>query len=247
MDDRNAFERQIAAEIDYEVGPPHPVDALAITRLAKTPTPRWRIRSMFSPAKAITAAALVVGVGSVLLIAQPFSQRASAPGAATDAAPQPPTEFTGIWCIGPAVSVEGNGTSTAVKVADELSVNRYRGGTWRNAVVMSDPRLQGDAYQTYEQDTYTSGPSVIASTLSIVNDDGAWVATYYRATADGSEPGDTDDLFIGEGAYEGLVALMGPGTPVRTPEGLPIGYSDCQESSGVIFDQPPVPVPYLGE
>jgi hypothetical protein len=202
---------------------------------------------MFSPAKAVTAAALVFGLGGVLLVAQPFAQQTSAPGAATDGAPQPPTEFTGTWCIGPAVSLEGNGTSTTVVVGDELSVNRFRGGTWRNAVVMSDPRLQGDAYQTYEQDTYTSGPSVIASTLSIVNDDGAWVATTYRATADGSGPGDPNDLFVGEGAYEGLVALMGPGTPVATPEDLPIGYSDCQESSGVIFDQPPVPVPYLGE
>jgi hypothetical protein len=183
-----------------------------------------------------------------MLIAQPFEQRSGPPGAATDSAPQAPVEFTGTWCIGPAVSLEGNGTRTTVDVGDELSVNRFRGGTWRNAVVMSDPRLQGDAYQTYEQDTYTSGPAMIASTLSIVNDEGAWVAAEYHGTTDGTSPGVTPSDFIGEDAYEGLVAHMEFGTAqVLAPKGLPAGYGPCNEVRGIIFDQPPVPVPYLGE
>jgi hypothetical protein len=164
-----------------------------------------------------------------------------------DAAPQLPTEFTATWCIGPPVAFDRGGSTTTVEVGDDVSVDRYQGGAWRNAVVASDPRLQGDAYQTYEQDQYSNGPLVIASTLSIVNEDGAWVAASYRASADGSDPGDPTGIFVGQGAYEGLVAYMGPGTPVATPEGLSGGYSDCSESSGVIFDHPQFPEPYASE
>jgi hypothetical protein len=41
---------------------------------------------MFSPANAITAGALVFAIGGVMLIAQPFEQQGSVPGAATDEA-----------------------------------------------------------------------------------------------------------------------------------------------------------------
>jgi TRAP-type C4-dicarboxylate transport system substrate-binding protein len=51
-----------------------------------TATVIGRTQTMFSPAKAITAAVLVVGIGGALLIIQPFHQEgSSAPGAATDA------------------------------------------------------------------------------------------------------------------------------------------------------------------
>jgi hypothetical protein len=51
---------------------------------------------MFSPAKAITAGALVFAIGGVLLIAQPFDQQGEhVPGAATDAEPTPPVEVIG--------------------------------------------------------------------------------------------------------------------------------------------------------
>ena len=72
------------------------------------------------------------------------------------------------------------------------------------------------------------------------------MSALYRATADGSDPGDSPNIFIGEGAYEGLVALMESETAqVLPPKGLPAGYGPCNEFRGIILDQPPVPGPYL--
>jgi hypothetical protein len=119
---------------------------------------------------------------------------------------------------------------------------------------MSDPRLQGDAYQTYETDTYhaqgsESGPGVIAATLSIVTEDGAWVTRGgLRGTlADGTDAG---AIFVGDGAYEGLIAIMTePGAfgQVPRPEEIPAEYGPCEEVRGTIFDGAPVPEPYLPE
>jgi hypothetical protein len=48
------------------------------------PTVTGRTQFMLSPVKAITAAALVFAIGGVMLIAQPFDQHASVPGATAD-------------------------------------------------------------------------------------------------------------------------------------------------------------------
>jgi len=205
--------------IEYE---PQPILAMD----GHTPAVSGRTRSMFNPAKAITVGAAVF-IGSVLLMAQPFDQQnASLPGAETDAAPQPPVAFSGVWCIGPAVS--------------------DRSQTWRNAVAMSDPRLQGDAFQTYDSHLYP-GIQVVSSTLSIVNEDGAWVSRRYEST--GTPAGDTDsgNVFIGEGAYEGLIAFMPDDeTEAPRPDGLSSAYGPCTESHGVIIDGA-LAVPYLPE
>ena len=50
-----------------------------------TPTVIGRTQSMLSPAKAITAGALVFALGGALLIAQPFQQQGSVPGAEAEA------------------------------------------------------------------------------------------------------------------------------------------------------------------
>ena len=94
-----------------------------------------------------------------------------------ETAPQPPVEVTGVWCIGPAVAP----------------------AAWRNAVSMSDPRLQGQAYQTYQSDTYSElGIEVTSSTLSIVNEEGAWVSRRYRSTGTPADAVDTGDVFMRE-------------------------------------------------
>lgn len=221
-------------------GRPDPVPAFD----DHTPSVTGRTHIMVSPAKAFAVGALVFAIGGAFLIARPFGPEvAGVPGAVADAAPEPPVEFTGTWCIGPAVAPDRAGTETTVEVGDEgMSLTRNRGGAWRNTVTMSDPRLQGDAYQTYEGDTYSlpgtaTGPGVIASTLSIVNEDGAWVSATYRATdADGTEKGDGPNFFIGEGAYEGLIAVM---------DSHEVG--ECADVQGVIFDGAPVPEPYRPE
>jgi hypothetical protein len=154
------------------------------------------------------------------------------------AAPQPPAEFTGIWCIGPEVAPDRAGTETTLEVGDGgLVLTRNRGGAWRNAVAMSDPRLQGDAYQTYETDSYADGPRVDSSTMSIVNEDGAWVARRYRTTGALAESTDTGTVFIGEGAYDGLIAFMSDHrAPVQRPEEVPPEYEGCEAVRGVIID-----------
>jgi hypothetical protein len=171
------------------------------------------------------------------------------------AAPQPPVEFTGVWCLGPAVAPDRAGTMTSVAVGDEgIPLTRNRRGAWRNAVVMSDPRLQGDAYQTHETDTYsmpvgaTSPYGLIWSTHSIVNEDGAWVnADLGVRFGDGRESGgDQPMIFVGRGAYEGLIAIWTGGTEgVPRPEGISSEYGTCDEVRGVIFDVAPVPEPYV--
>jgi len=62
----------------------HPPSAIPATN-GHTPTVTGRTQFMFSPVKAITAGALVFAIGGVMLIAQPFDQQASVPGAATEA------------------------------------------------------------------------------------------------------------------------------------------------------------------
>jgi hypothetical protein len=166
------------------------------------------------------AALAVVTLLLALLATGAFVAGAQSPSPALpeeEAAPQPPVEFTGVWCIGP-------------PAADRASA-------WRNAVSMSDPRLQGDASQTYETHSYP-GISLISSTLSIVNEDGAWVSRRYRST--GTPAGDTDSgvVFIGEGAYEGLIAFMlEDGPEVPRPEEIPSEFAaTCNETQGVIID-----------
>jgi len=161
-----------------------------------------------------------------------------------EAAPQPPVEFTGSWCIGPPVAPDRAGSETTLEVGDEgMTLTRYRDGAWRNTVTMSDPRLQGDAFQTYESDRYTTpeaawSPGVIAATLSIVNEDGAWMSALYGATfADGTDMGSSPNVFVGQGAYEGLIAITEQ----------PSGSGQCLDVRGIIFDGTPVPEPYLPE
>ena len=190
MDDHNAFERQLAAEIDYEVGPPHSVDALAITRTAKTPTRKWRISSMFSPVKAITAGALVFAIGGVLLIAQPFDQQGSSvPGAATDAEPAQTVEVTG-------------------QVAFDHPGNPE---TWTT----NDLRLTGTGgWAATEGSPMERPPSYFLGGRFLETDDGTWRQLPVPTV---NIPGDEgnmllrerdphwDMVLVGEGGYEGLV------------------------------------------
>ena len=74
MDEMDALERQVAGEVARLMGPTRPVDDLAILTAITGPSVTGRTRSMFSPAKAVIAGALVFGLVGVLLIAQPFGQ-----------------------------------------------------------------------------------------------------------------------------------------------------------------------------
>ncbi len=59
-----------------------------------TPTVIGRTQTMLSPVKAITAGALVFAIGGLFLIAQPFAQQGSVPGAEQGAELAPPVVVT---------------------------------------------------------------------------------------------------------------------------------------------------------
>jgi hypothetical protein len=209
-----------------------------------TPTVTGRTQTMFSPAKAITAAALVFGIGGVMLIAQPFDQQErSVPGAA-EARPSVPVPFTMRFI--PADSVRASVSTTG------RGITSLRGDCWTPVISQpSDPRLAGTLTYCADEDRYAPAPEgfdassdtytpvgeeslvVGSDTYRIENGEGAWQgsSTFLGWTDPGS--GDLMEdrgaiILVGEGAYEGLYAAM-----TLLPD-----WSDIR---GVIFDgAPPV-------
>ena len=200
---------------------------------------------MFSPAKVTIAAALAFGIGGVLLIAQPFDQQGgTTPGAATDVVPHQPAEFSGQIVCGPPIGPDGGGSETTVDIGDEgLVLTRNRGGTWRQTIDVTDPRLEGAIYHRWESDGYAvpdgeTGPTVAAATWRIENEEGAWQGGQMELVpSDGTQLQSLTTL-IGEGAYKGLTALMGV-----------VGFEDgcTADIRGVIVEGVPAPEPYNPE
>ena len=157
---------------------------------------------MLSPVKAITAGAIVFAIGSALLVAQPFDQQGTVPGAA-ETSPPPPVEFSGRWGHGPQVA-----ESTVTTVDGGVAVT---GAVFQPFVAhMSDPRLAGDVTVTPNSITYGPGrgPVLWHKAFRIENEDGAWqeqpsFTMYYP---DGSG-WDWTSVLVGEGGYEGLLAI----------------------------------------
>jgi hypothetical protein len=155
---------------------------------------------MFSPAKAITAGALLLALGSAFFITRPFDQRGSVPAAEGEASA--PVEFTGKIAFGGctgAVALESSGGRTRTLSADN-------GRFCEPGVIepFSDPRLQGDYYVWQNNDEHVDGPTIFATAFSIVTDEGAW-----RGIPDVflDEAASGDQVLVGEGAYKGLTAI----------------------------------------
>ena len=169
-------------------------------------------------------------------------QPSASPSAAVAA--QPPVEVTGTIACGPPVNPSRAGTAETVDVgSDGLVLTRTRDGAWVQTVTMSDPRLEGAIYQTWEGDSYRmpgaeKGPEMFAATRRIVNGDGAWESrSIGGAYADGTAIGETPEVFIGEGAYEGLIAIL---------ETTSLDAQGCVgEMRGMIFAGAPLPEPYI--
>jgi hypothetical protein len=155
-------------------------------------------------------------------------------------APQPPVEVSGrITCGRPVRS----GSDETLELGDEgMVLTRDRDGAWRQAVTMSDPRLEGTVHHTFEADTYgmPSGDTVAevwAATRRIENEAGSWeVRAYGGSFADGTPIGNAPAVYIGEGAYEGLIAIL---------DESPLEGACGSDVRGVIFDRAPVPEPYV--
>lgn len=220
-----------------------------------------RFEAMNAYAKfGIAAAALVVvavvginlgsGLNTVSSEASPTSSPPVSPIASSSVAPSdatavlPPVEFTGTITCGPPVR---NPTQETLDVGDDGTiVTRYRGGAWQQSGSMTDPRLEGAIYHTYESDVYQApegtgdGPGVAGHTVRITNDGGTWESRGTSATfADGSPIGDPLDILVGSGGYEGLIAIY-----VVTEEREQGCVIDVR---GIIFEGAPVPEPYVVE
>jgi hypothetical protein len=123
-----------------------------------------------------------------------------------------------------------------------MVLTRSQGGAWWQTATMSDLRLEGDWYQTWETDSYgvprgEDGPAVHVVTLRIENAEGAWEGGWFGAdSADGTPVGDPPWVVVGEGAYEGLMAIAAVSAVMNDPCAL--------DFRGVIFDGVPPQVPY---
>ncbi|MGD8486541.1 MAG: hypothetical protein PVH07_07895 [Chloroflexota bacterium] len=95
-----------------------------------------------------------------------------------------------------------------------MTILAWRGDTWRPAArEMGDPRFEGRYSISYDTDSYvapglTAQDVVGAGTWRIENDDGAWQGSYHIM-----DPLDGEDVTVtvalaGEGAYEGLTAIV---------------------------------------
>ncbi len=156
---------------------------------------------------------------------------------------QAPVEVTGYVNCGP--SVRSDTTETLDIGEDGTVLTRYRGGAWQQTVTMSDPRLEGAIFQTYEADTYNpagaadDGPEVTGYTWRITNDSGTWESrTFGAAFADGTAVGEPPTVLVGAGGYDGLMAIF-----EVTKEVPPCDI----EVRGIIFESAPIPNPYVAE
>lgn len=225
---------------------------------------------MSSTLKFAAVAAIALAVGAAIGPFGPGSQQASTPAAQTEAASQPPVEFSGTVSCGDAVAADRWGTGEILQIGDTTTVvtnfgatyvppfqraepigdegallARFRDGAWHHSATMSDPRLEGAWYRTHEYDAYRtagseSGPALIVNTLRIENDEGAWTGSSIvaeLAAGPGTQlVGDTPMVLVGEGAYEGLTAVLTT---------LPSAVQGCTvDTQGVIFEGSPPVIPY---
>jgi hypothetical protein len=204
-----------------------------------TPTVIGRTHSMLSPAKAITAGALVFAIGGVMLVAQPFQQPDIAPGAETEAAA--PT-----WVTGSMQHVDGSCSETGSSASDGVSRHSYQ---CTFAWTASDPRLTGDASNLWTEDAYRTDDEAITVGMDasfLRNEGGEWACSYPYLVK-GTDPMTQEDVTasstytcIGSAGYEGLWAVL-------VSEPIEDSFSD--EFVGLIFsgELPPVPEPPAAE
>ena len=200
-----------------------------------TPTVIGRTSSMLSPVKAITAGAIIFAIGGVMLIAQPFQQPDSVPGA--ESKPIAPTWVTGTdyWapsCSGPTeTEIDGDVTHERGYVCEPTRMET------------NDPRLTGEGTWSWNADVFTTDEgqrTVIYGAEYLRNEGGGWTCPMYRlSNHSGFIPDQYNSsditLCVGDGEYEGLSALLVLGEVA----------GNGQSIVGLIFsgDAPPLPGP----
>ena len=209
---------------------------------------------MFSPIKAITAGALVFALGGVLLIAQPFDQGGSVPGAAVDDDALRPALVTGTITYYDDSEEEftclSGPWSGCLERPSADRIRRFRTVGLPASVEMSDPRLSGDVTENVRTDGFESAtlPDVpelntehfreedvrIAwGTVRIENETGTWEGTSIASsTIAGDGPSMT--LLEGTGAYDGLSAILYEGVTDIGDDGTEVYSIDGMIFPGVL-------------
>ena len=163
-----------------------------------------------------------------------WSDRRS-PAPPEEVSPLEPTEFTGYIVCGDVVR-----SGTDQVDPDGVLKTRSRGWAWNPAALrMTDPRLQGDYYISYDDDEYSNDTSVGAGTWRIVNAEGAWQGSFTVFDALSTTTTVSTPL-VGEGAYAGLTAIW---------ESSHDPLACSWDVRGLIVEggEPPAPEPYLPE
>lgn len=188
---------------------PSPIPA----RNGPTPAVIGRTRTALSPAKTITVGALVVAIGGAVLLAQPFQQHSSVPGAATDRAGLEPAFVSGTLKGKEESNHAGEFYAGDFYALDDDSVLFTR-ERWDEAgrLMMDDPRITGDWNGTVAINRYRSPGSAgraetYSGTITVENDAGTWVGTLLGCSGCGQREMRHVGL-VGTGAYEGLAALL---------------------------------------
>ena len=159
---------------------------------------------MLSPAKAITAGAIVFAIGGAFLIAQPFDRQGGVvPRAEADVMPNAPVEFT--------ASLGGEGLCSGPTSEEAIDgVEVVRGYACSDSIEASDERFTGAwSYVLSEDGYYTSEVDTVWTIVyRVENADGAWQS----GPTSGIEFDDREmtvaAIFTGEDAYEGQTAIV---------------------------------------
>ena len=253
MTERNAFERQLADEIEYEVGSPRPVDALRITQQAQATTPRWRFNEMSSTLKFTAAASVLAAAAAAFLLIVPGGTGpegvVSPPGAeqaspSPDPSPEPsPIEMpTG---AGPVAGELLNFARLQVAGTEETAddVTEGRGLVLIGDVMkVDDARLNGTVTRALNWTAQPSGDggevAFETNAWRIENAGGAWAGQGTAMAIGASETYREVDTVVleGTGDYDGLTANL-----------LVEWTADGTDVQGAIFVGEAPPFPELPE
>jgi len=137
----------------------------------------------------------------------PATSIAVVPSVATSpqgTAAEPPVAFTGRIVCGDTMRT---GVDESTTDGGPVRV-RTRGWAWQPTATMSDPRLEGEYYISYDSDDYESPTvtSVGTGTWRIENGEGAWQGSFTNIKYPDSTT-IVSTALVGEGAYEGLTAV----------------------------------------
>lgn len=154
---------------------------------------------------------------------------------------EPPLEFTA--CI-PRNAGFRTGTDEQIALPSpdgDVTVDVSRGFTWRGTITATDDRLSGTHFYSFNSDTYTlpgGGTQMAwAEGHQIENDEGAWHGSSVGFSDTGDDSVTGPAVLIGEGAYEGLTAII-----VTSIEG------DCfLNVRGFVVSVPATPAPVTQE